>query len=122
MKADASVPMRSNTPQGRHAAVVRLPYQFNNATYEAWFGVSPEQVKGRPLVEVLGRPAYDRIKPYVERVLGGETVRFDSVIPYSAGPVREIEAVYIPHLDASGSVLGFYSLVEDVNELSDQEG
>ncbi|WP_303907676.1 PAS domain-containing sensor histidine kinase [Thiohalomonas denitrificans] len=93
-------------------------YQFNNAAYGKWFGLAPEEVKGRTLKEVVGERAYQTLKPYVQKVLAGDTVRFDMVVPYRLGGTHEIEAVYVPHIGTSGEVLGFYALVQDVSELS----
>ncbi|MGZ5528245.1 MAG: PAS domain-containing protein, partial [Limisphaerales bacterium] len=41
-------------------------YQFCNATYREWFGVSENRLIGRHCREVLGEDAWRDIGPYVE--------------------------------------------------------
>ena len=91
-------------------------YRFNNAAYIDWFGIDPREALGRTVREVVGEPFYRRILPYVERVLAGEQVRHshDTVLP-DGRPVS-VEAIYVPDLDESGMVQGFYALVLDVTE------
>ena len=37
-------------------------YRFNNNRYLEWFGVTPEEIRGKHLREVLGDPAYEAIR------------------------------------------------------------
>ncbi len=39
-------------------------YRFNNKTYLDWFGLSPDEVTGREVREVLGDAAYQACEPY----------------------------------------------------------
>lgn len=91
-------------------------YQFTNQTYEAWFGYSREKIVGKHVAEVVGVDAYNAISPYFEEVLAGKPVSYESVVPYQHSGERIIHADYVPHLDASGGVLGFYALVRDITE------
>lgn len=91
-------------------------YVFNNAAYERWFGHSRDQIHARHMREILGDDAYAAIRPYVDKVLQGEEVHFESDVPYrDAGP-RYISASYIPHKNETGATEGFFVLINDLTE------
>ena len=88
-------------------------YQFNNEAYHEWFG---EEAQGRHIEEVLGQQAYTKISKYVDRALSGETVYYETEIPYQDGGERFVNATYIPDIAANGQVRGFFALVQDISE------
>jgi PAS domain S-box-containing protein len=92
-------------------------YMWVNESYRRWFGYSPDEVRGRHVREVLGEPAWEHLRPYVERALAGEEVTFDSRIAFKHGPVRDVHASYSPHRDSSGRIRGFVVLSNDVTEI-----
>jgi PAS domain S-box-containing protein len=91
-----------------------LRYQFLNHAYEVWFGVRRGEIVGKTMDEVLGEGAVQRLRPYIDRALAGETVNFEVQAPYRHGPARWIDATYLPARDAAGAVTGFYVMVHDV--------
>ncbi|GAB2943456.1 hypothetical protein GCM10027048_05130 [Hymenobacter coalescens] len=90
-------------------------YRFANRAYETWFGLTPEQLVGRPAREVIGEAAYGRVAGYMARALAGEWVDFEATMPYREGFTRHIHTSYVPDM-RDGVVGGFYSLVADVTE------
>jgi PAS domain S-box-containing protein len=92
-------------------------YVWVNEGYRRWFGYAPEEVLGRHMSDVLGTAAWELLRPYVERALRGESMTFESRIPYKNGPARDIRASYTPHLDSSGRVRGFVVLSNDISEI-----
>jgi PAS domain S-box-containing protein len=98
-------------------------YRFNNDAYKEWFGISPEEAWGRPIREVVGEEFYHRVRPYVERALSGEQIRYFHDIDLEGGRHIWVEAIYIPDADEQGTISGFYVLVMDVTErnLAQQE-
>lgn len=91
-------------------------YVFNNESYAAWFGVTPDEARGRTVREVLGEESYAMARAHVERVLSGERVQFSATASFGNGMSRDVEAIFVPDVDASGSVLGYCSLVVDVTQ------
>ncbi|MFQ5796419.1 MAG: PAS domain S-box protein [Candidatus Bipolaricaulia bacterium] len=91
-------------------------YQFNNAAYETWFGISRQAIKGRLIKEVIGEAAYESIRDYVDAALSGRHVTFEAELPYKHGGPRHIRAIFVPHIVTNGNVLGFYALISDVTE------
>ncbi len=98
-------------------------YRFNNDTYRTWFGVSPEEAFGRHIREVVGEGFFQAARPYVERALSGERVRFALDIETTAGQPLSMEAIYVPDVEEQGEVRGIYVMAIDVTErnLAQQE-
>jgi diguanylate cyclase (GGDEF)-like protein/PAS domain S-box-containing protein len=94
-------------------------YRFSNRTYDDWFGIAHEQMQGRTVAEVFGEEAYGRMRPDLERCLGGEGVEFEFVTT-EGGRRRTLQVACVPHFAPSGErgeVLGFYMLANDVTVL-----
>ncbi|MDZ8263843.1 PAS domain S-box protein [Nostoc sp. ChiQUE01b] len=91
-------------------------YRFNNRAYQEWFGHPPAEVYGKHLWEVLGESAYEVLRPYVEEVLAGEQVTFESEVSYKDGGTRYINAIYVPQFNKQGIVEGYAALVADISE------
>jgi PAS domain S-box-containing protein len=90
-------------------------YQFNNKTYEDWFGLPRHQVYGKTVAEVLGPQAYVKLESQINRVLAGEPVDFLTELPYQFGNTRLVSALYVPHWQ-DNQVKGYYALISDVTQ------
>ena len=100
----------------------KLQYQYCNHAYSEWFGLPREQIMGRPMVDVLGAEAMPPILPHLERALGGQVSDFEVELAYERGGTRWIHAVYTPHRDEHGDVVGIVVLVTDISERKRWEG
>lgn len=98
-----------------------LCYQFNNKTYEKWFGLPVETFKGRSIREALGEGIFTIIKPCIDRVLAGQPTSYEGFITYRALGRRYIHIDYLPRKDRSGVVEGFFAIIRDLTELKDAE-
>jgi PAS domain S-box-containing protein len=93
-------------------------YQFSNKAYEEWFG---HEAHGKHLEEMLGMTAYKTISGYVDRVLAGEFVTYETELPYKDGGERFVNATYIPDGHGNGQVKGFFALIQDITERKEAE-
>jgi len=91
-------------------------YEFVNARYEEWFGISRSELIGKHVREVLGDAAYNRIEKYVKQASSGHSVSFENDIHYLHGGKRWANVSYIPDIEEGGKVNGFYALVIDITE------
>ena len=91
-------------------------YQLNNRTYETWFGEPSQNLVGKRVSEVLGDAAFAMVKPRMDAALAGQLVSYDDQLPFRNAGTRWINANYIPHFEANGSVKGFAVLVHDVDQ------
>lgn len=95
-------------------------FRFGNATYEKWFGVTPDQLVGMPVARVLGAETVAGIYPQLEQAFGGQSVTHEVRLPVRGEP-RILQATYIPDHQPDGSVAGLYSLVHDMTHVKEVE-
>lgn len=92
-----------------------LVYRWVSETYREWLGVGPETLIGRKMTEMLSDEDLAQRRPFLERVLAGENVRYE--MPFTKADGRRVisEGLYIP--DRQGdTVAGFVAMVRDVTE------
>jgi len=89
-------------------------YRTCNDAFMAWFGRTREQVIGLHVRELVGEAAWEIFRPRLDRAYAGETIEFEAEPPYRLGGTRWIHAVYTPHADTDGTVLGVVVLVTDI--------
>jgi PAS domain S-box-containing protein len=92
-------------------------YRFVNRAYEAWFGIASRDIVGKHIRDVLGEQAFDALAEHIDTALGGVSVSIQLRVPYRHGGERFIDATYVPHVGADGSVRGFAALITDISEL-----
>jgi PAS domain S-box-containing protein len=90
-------------------------YRWCNFAYTEWFGVPVSGVVGRTMAEVLGEEAWRTIGPHIDAAFGGQRVEYEAEAKYQTGP-RWIHAVYTPHRDSTGAVIGVVVMVHDISE------
>jgi PAS domain S-box-containing protein len=94
---------------------------FGNQAYHDWFGISPEQMHGRHIRDVIGEERYRLNLPYITRALGGEAQIFERAIPTPDGRgVRHSLANYIPDIQ-DDEVQGFFVVVSDISVVKEAE-
>lgn len=95
----------------------RQYYCYSNLAHQLWFGVSPQEIEGMSLQQVLGDEAYAVLQPFIEQTLHGELVKFELLVPYGRIGPRSICATYVPDRSETGEIKGFFSLISDISEL-----
>jgi two-component system, sensor histidine kinase len=64
-----------------------LTYLWVSKPYANWIGRRREEIISQPIIEVIGREGFDRLRPHFERVLSGEKVQYEETIPFKGlGP------------------------------------
>lgn len=94
----------------------RLHYEFVNRAYAARFGLQPEQMVGRSLESVIGAEAFAITRPHLERVLAGESLEYESTVPYAQLGECFMRSANVPVHDASGKVVGLIGVLTDLTE------
>jgi PAS domain S-box-containing protein len=92
-----------------------LRYRFLTKGYEELFDCPVESLIGKRLAEVVGDEAFQKVLPYLEKVLSGERIEFESTLHYQNGKNRAVAVTYIPDINESGRVLGFTADVRDIS-------
>jgi PAS domain S-box-containing protein len=98
-----------------------MEFRFVNRPFADRFGLSPDEVVGRRIPEVLGQEAFETIRPYIENVLNGQQVEVETEVPYEAVGPRHMHVVYVPHFGEGGQVLGYVSVVSDITGRKEAE-
>lgn len=58
-----------------------LKFVYVNSAFTGMFSLLPEEIIGKPIVDVLGNEAFEAIRPHIEKVLRGERVVYEAEIP-----------------------------------------
>ncbi len=95
-------------------------FQFSNSAYEQAFGLSPDEIKGMDLLELVGTSTYQQLRPFVAVALRGERVQFEEVVTVVGGTYWWL-IHFLPRVTDDGCVLGFYMLVTDVTGIKQSE-
>ena len=102
------------------AAVTRcsreLRFLWTNQAYVDWIQQPLNEIADRPILEVLGKEAFEALLPHFNRVLTGETVRYEQEADFRGIGARWIWAVYTPTFDADGTTNGWMAVVVDITE------
>ncbi len=93
-----------------------LVYQFTNKVYEEWYCWPRDAMLGQSLRVVHSQEHWQRLEPYVERALSGESVTFEFAETNHHGQERYMLRSYVPNRQASGEVVGIFVLIRDITE------
>ncbi|CAG8866568.1 PAS domain-containing hybrid sensor histidine kinase/response regulator [Pseudomonas fluorescens] len=91
-------------------------FRLNNAAYLDWYGLTPQELYGRTILEVLGEEAYALRAPHITEALSGRPCCFSISTPHRDGSIRQALMNYLPRHGADGAVNGFYIFVIDETE------
>ncbi|WP_341525333.1 PAS domain S-box protein [Nostoc sp. UHCC 0302] len=89
-------------------------YRFNNKGYEDWFDLPASEISGKHIKEVVGESVYQLILPYIETVLSGEQVTYETQLPHKDGTNHYVNVTYVPQFGQHEKVEGFVALITDV--------
>lgn len=81
----------------------------------------PGEVAGKPIAEIIGAEAFERIRPQIEQVLKGNRVEFESELPFQGIGPRFVHVVYTPEYDERGIVTGWIASILDITERKQAE-
>jgi PAS domain S-box-containing protein len=104
----------TNTPIMLARCSRDLRYLFVSEAASRMFGLRPEDFEGRLIIDILGEEAFRTISPYVEKVLRGEPVEYETDIHYSGVGPRRVLAKYTPDRDSAGNVQGWVATIVDL--------
>ena len=95
-----------------------LRYLLWNRFMEDLTTMPADQVVGRKATELFPHIREQRVDELLARAMTGETVASPDIHYYVPGTDRKgwISAVYRPHYDASGNIVGAIALIRDITE------
>lgn len=93
-----------------------LKYSWVSKPYADWLRRSRNEIVGASIEEIVGKPAFDVLRPYYHAVLKGETVRLELEIEFQTIGRRWVNSVYTPTFAADGKPDGWVGVVIDIDE------
>ncbi len=98
-----------------------LHSRFANRAYTTWFNIPPEDLQGAHISQVIGETSFRNNLKYMERVLSGERMEFESAQRNPDGEVIRYSLIqYMPDI-VDGAVRGFAVHVSDVTQIKRAE-
>jgi two-component system cell cycle sensor histidine kinase/response regulator CckA len=91
-------------------------YTFVNRAYAGRFGLTPDQVVGKYVWDVVGERGYASFKDRMDEVLAGRRVEYEMEIPYDSIGARYIHCAYAPYFGSDGTVQGLVAVITDIGE------
>lgn len=89
-------------------------YLWVNDRYANFLRRPVHKIVGRPIVDVVGRNAFDFLRQYFDHALRGRPVSYEAQVEYKSTGHRRIAASYKPTLNRDGSPDGWLAYVEDI--------
>jgi len=96
-------------------------FRLNNAAYLDWYGLTPQELYGRTIREVLGDEAYALRAEHIAQALSGKACCFSIGTAHRDGSIRQALMNYLPRHGPDGAVNGFYIFVIDETERKQTE-
>jgi PAS domain S-box-containing protein len=93
-----------------------LRYRYVSGAYAKMIGRTPDQIAGRPIIEVMGKQGLETIRPHVEAVLRGEPVEYEDDVHFEGIGSRRLRVIYVPDRDERDRVVGWIANILDVTE------
>ena len=91
-----------------------LRYRFVSRTYAEMIGREPDDIVGRPILEVMGDEGFRTIHPHIEKVLDGHRVEYEAEVHFESAGRRFLHVLYTPETDNSGAVTGWVGSIRDL--------
>jgi PAS domain S-box-containing protein len=91
-----------------------LRYRFVSRAYANMLGRTPEEIAGKPIVEIMGKEGLKTISPHIEKVLKGERTDFETQISFRGVGAPCLHCVYTADRDSKGNVTGWFASITDI--------
>jgi PAS domain S-box-containing protein len=98
-----------------------LRYVYVNRAYASMLGLQPQDIIGKPIVEIIGTDAYESIRPHVEKVLQGQPAEYSQEVSFQSVGLRHLVATYRPDIASDGAVVGWVASISDISDRKDTE-
>jgi len=96
-------------------------FRLNNSAYLDWYGLTPQELYGKTIREVLGDELYATRAEQIAAALAGKPCSFEAISPHRDGRPRKALMKYLPRYGADGAMNGFYIFVIDETERKQTE-
>jgi PAS domain S-box-containing protein len=97
-------------------------YKFVNRHYAERWGLTPEQMVGKRIPEVVGEKAWATFEPFFRECLSGKALEFELAVdlPHRAGEPQFAHCCYEPEW-RDGKIVGLIAAITDITRLKRAE-
>lgn len=93
-----------------------LRYLFVSQAYADMILRDPDELVGKPIVDVMGEDGFRTILPYIEQVLDGHCVQYEREVCFECVGSRWLHVNYTPDRNDQGDVIGWVASIVDITE------
>lgn len=94
-----------------------LVFRYVSASFARWYGVEPQQMVGRTVPDFFEANTFQGFRPYVDRALAGETLRYERIVRSHKVDSTWLVVSLVPIRNSHGEVIGVVNSALDVHEL-----
>jgi PAS domain S-box-containing protein len=96
---------------------------YANREYAETIGMPAEEFIGKTIADIFGEESYEKLKPFGDRALAGESLEWEGWVHYPRLGDRYARRIYRPYTRPDGTIEGYFVLVRDLtDERLRQEG
>jgi PAS domain S-box-containing protein len=96
-------------------------YRYVSRAYAKMVGRTPDQIAGKPTIEIMGEKGFWTVHPHIQKVLCGETVKYEAEVCFQGVGPRHFWVVHIPDTDEHGQIIGWLTSMFDITERKQAE-
>src|SRR5262249_2011246 len=93
-----------------------LRYVFVNRAYARMLRLEPQEIIGKPIEDIIGAKGFEAVRPYVEKVLLGQAVEYESEVHFDGVGTRFLRVAYRPDLNEAHETVGWVASLTDITE------
>ena len=93
-----------------------LRYVFVSHAYAQMLGREREDIQGRQIADLMGADGFATVAPYIERVLTGDRVEYETDVNFAGVGTKSLRVVYTPDIGAEERVDGWIASIVDITD------
>src|SRR5256714_1778614 len=93
-----------------------LRYRYVSRAYAEMVGRTPEEIAGKPIVDIMGEEGLKTILPHIKKVLKGQQAEYETEVSFQDVGAPCLRSVYTPDRDAKGNVIGWFASITDITK------
>jgi PAS domain S-box-containing protein len=86
---------------------------YANREYAETIGIPAEEFIGKTIADIFGEESYQKLKPFGDRALAGESLEWEGWLHYPLLGDRYARRIYRPYTRPDGTIDGYFVLVRD---------
>jgi len=86
---------------------------YANREYAEAIGMPAEEFIGKTIADIFGKESYEKLKPFSDRALAGESLEWEGWVHYPLLGDRYGIRVYRPYARPDGTIDGYFVIIRD---------